>query len=298
MTQRSRGWILTVNNWTDEQVEKLKGMDTSYIIIGSETAPTTGTRHLQVYLHFENPRSFKSIQKSMPNCWIGKADGSAEKNKLYCSKEEVLYENGNVPKPGKRSDLDKAREIVKSGGGMKQVVEECNSYQSVRMAECWLKYNEPGRDWQPEVLWFWGKSGSGKTKKARELCRDPWISGRNLRWWDGYDAHEDVIVDDFRKDFCTFHELLRILDRYPYRVEVKGGSRQLLAKRIIITAPEKPEDVYDTREDLAQLIRRINSIVHFDTEVMTQRSGVIMGPDLNVTEQILGKIRIEEKGLP
>ena len=93
-----------------------------------------------------------------------------------------------------------------------------------------------------------------------------WESGRNLKWWEGYDAHPNVLIDDFRKDFCTFHELLRILDRYPYRIEVKGTSRQLLAKRIIITCPYHPEIIYDTREDIGQLLRRITKIVYIGPE--------------------------------
>jgi len=97
------------------------------------------------------------------------------------------------------------------------------------------------------------------------MCTNPWISGKNLKWWEGYDKHEDVIFDDFRNDFCTFHELLRILDRYPYKIECKGGSRELLAKRIFITCPFSPHDAYPSScEDIQQLIRRITKIEKFE----------------------------------
>lgn len=299
MSGRGKGWVITINNWTEEQLENLKKLDTDYIIIGDEIAPTTGTPHLQAYLHFKNARDFKSMVKKIPGGHIIKANGSDEQNQVYCSKDKVIYEAGKIPEQGKRTDLDMAREIVKEGGGMKRVVEECRSYQSVKMAEQWLKYNEPERNWKPEIYWFWGKSGSGKTREARAMCEDPWISGRNLKWWNGYDGHKEVIIDDFRRDFCTFHELLRILDRYPYRVENKGGSRQLLARKIIITSPLSPHEVYETREDLAQLIRRIDVVRHFDTEVNDTEVGGNSMPRQTVTMRVLELIKEEkEKIIP
>ena len=66
-----------------------------------------------------------------------------------------------------------------------------------------------------------------------------------------------------RKDFCKFHELLRYLDRYPVQLETKGGTRQLLARNIVITSCYPPEQLFDTREDIQQLIRRIDFIHQF-----------------------------------
>ena len=67
---------------------------------------------------------------------------------------------------------------------------------------------------------------------------------------------------------CTFSELLRILDRYPHRVEVKGGSVQFNSSLIIITSPKSPQETWDGRsaEDIAQLTRRITEIRHFEGE--------------------------------
>lgn len=145
---------------------------------------------------------------------------------------------------------------------MREVAAEASSYQALRGAELLLKYVEKGRDFKPTVRWFHGSTGSGKTRTAFELFPEAWISARGLKWWDGYDAHKAIIVDDFRKDFCTFHELLRILDRYPYRVETKGSSRQLLASEIIITCPWAPDVLYASRseEDVGQLMRRIDEV--------------------------------------
>lgn len=103
---------------------------------------------------------------------------------------------------------------------------------------------------------------------AFEMCKDPWVSGKDLKWWNGYDGEEEVIFDEFRGDSCKFSELLRILDRYPYTVEVKGGFRQLLAKKIVITSCYAPETVYKkNEEDIKQLMRRIDKVVCTSTGV-------------------------------
>jgi len=170
---------------------------------------------------------------------------------------------GEPATQGRRNDLEVIRGMIKDGKGMKDIVDGAVSGCSLRTAELVLKYLEKGRDFKPEVIWVHGSTGSGKTRTAMSKYPNAWLSGKNLKWWDGYDAHSEVIIDDFRKDFCTFHELLRILDRYPYRVEVKGGSRQLLAKVIVITCPWAPKELFATRceEDVGQLLRRIDEII-------------------------------------
>jgi hypothetical protein len=56
-----------------------------------------------------------------------------------------------------------------------------------------------------------------------------------------------------------------LLDRYPYRCEIKGGYRKIKSKNIIITTNIKPEDLYALPgEDIKQLLRRIDHIKYFD----------------------------------
>ena len=72
------------------------------------------------------------------------------------------------------------------------------------------------------------------------------------------------MIDDFRKDWCKFHELLKLLDKYPIKVECKGSFYELLATTIIITAPFPPDYMHDTREDITQLMRRIKQVRLFE----------------------------------
>lgn len=85
------------------------------------------------------------------------------------------------------------------------------------------------------------------------------------KWWCGYKNQENVIIDEFRGVVDISH-LLRWLDRYPVRVESKGGSRPLLCKTIWLTSNLAPEAWYpdldvETRD---ALLRRLTNIIHFE----------------------------------
>jgi len=269
--RRSRGWLFTefkierlekISLWLDEMVKKNK---ITYAIIGMETCPSTEKDHLQGYVHYTNAHMVDELCELMPNTNMRPADGSPYDNFKYCSEDGEFEEWGTRPKgKGKRTDIQLVRETLLRGDPISKVWMETSSYQALRFGEAGLKYlPAPVRE-QVEVIWIWGPTGVGKTRLAISICEDAkepfWMSSKNLKWWDGYTDEKYVIFDDFRKDFCTFHELLRILDRYPFRVEVKGGSTWLNARTIIITSCFHPLEVYETREDLQQLIRRISHI--------------------------------------
>lgn len=269
MGTRSRAWCFTLNNYTDEDCKVVEDASEQceFVAVGKEEA-STGTPHLQGYLYFKNARTFSSVTKMIPRAHFEVSKGTPEQNLNYCSKSNLWIKKGSPPTPGKRTDIDTTIQQLKQGANMRDITEVPRSYQSVKMAEVWLKYHESPRDWKPEIRWYYGSTGSGKTRTAREWLQDDIYTALGTsRWWDGYDGHESVLIDDFRKDFAKFHELLRLFDRYEYRVEVKGGTRQFKPKKIAITSPYHPRDVYCTREDVNQLIRRIDQIILVGEEV-------------------------------
>jgi len=71
-------------------------------------------------------------------------------------------------------------------------------------------------------------------------------------------------MDDF-SGWIPFTALLRLADRYPYRVEVKGGVRNFVSHAIIITSNKRPEAWYDNEKHVMQaLFRRITLFVSLD----------------------------------
>lgn len=265
-----------MNNYSDEEYEELLAqLPYSYLIIGKEVGKEN-TPHLQGYVRFDSAKTLGSLKPICTRVHWETCKGSHEQNIAYCKKDDAWTEWGDPKiRQGKRSDIDHIKDMIKTGSNLKDVYDECSSYQAIRMAEIGLRLFSPKREWKTDVIWYWGPTGSGKTRTAIELFngQNYWISGRDLQWWDGYEAHENVIFDEFRADFCKFHELLRILDRYPYTVAIKGGTRQLLAKTIVITSCFPPQLVYPNKKDdadsIAQLMRRIDLVIKLGTPECT-----------------------------
>jgi len=246
----------------DYDLEKIE-----YIVCGKETCPTTGRLHTQGFIQLKTKAKLKALQKIIgdPACHVENMKGTPEQASNYCKKEGDFTEEGALRQQGQRNDLKTIKNHVINQGTVDITLIE--NQQQLRFAEGLLKYTVMERNWKPYVEWIYGPPGIGKTKMATEICPYNWMSNKTLRWWEGYNGQENVIIDEFRADFCKFHELLRILDRYPYRVEFKGGSRPLLAKKIIITSCFSPYVVYNEREDIQQLIRRITTITEIRAEV-------------------------------
>lgn len=113
------------------------------------------------------------------------------------------------------------------------------------------------------VSLYWGDPGTGKTRRAFEEAGDSFYvkCGAN-KWWDGYKGETNVIIDDFsgliRSDY-----LKTWLDRYPCRIEFKGGSAPLKATRFWITSNHSIESWYDNTVDQQAIKRRISTVIHF-----------------------------------
>lgn len=116
-----------------------------------------------------------------------------------------------------------------------------------------------------EVYVFWGRTGSGKSRRAwDEAGMDAYSKDPRSKFWCGYRGHRHVVVDEFRGGIDVSH-MLRWTDRYPCHVELKGSSAPLLATKIWITSNLNPTMWYPDLdpETLAALLRRL-SIVHFE----------------------------------
>lgn len=270
-----RRWCFTLNGYSELELKKMSEQidGVKYMCFGKEIAPSTNMKHLQGWCYLVNPMSLKGVKNLISerahweNC---RAD--IESNDLYCTKDKDVTIWGELPNQGSRKDLKAIRNaIFQDGLTMDYVLDLCDNYQQLKYAEGLMKYQKCCKTRDVKIHWFWGKTGTGKTYTAIQECGDDyWISGRNLKWWQNYTGQKKVIIDDFRKDFCTFHELLRITDRYPYNIEYKGSSTWLKATDIYITSCYHPSEVYNTREDIEQLLRRIKSngeIRKFGTEV-------------------------------
>jgi len=258
-----------------------------YLVTGEETSKT-GTPHLQGYIKFHEYTTDLATAKKFGNCHVELTKGSDIDNDNYCRGiGETAKKHGkepNIPEKiftigtfenesGKRNDLIRIKEDFKLGLPLKDIIDKCETVQGLIAVEKYAKYVETSRKYTSDFkfIWIYGPTETGKTKYViTKLFKEEYENGdiymamHSARWWDGYDKQRILLIDDFRDSYCTFSNLLQICQPIEYRVEFKGGTRQLLATTIIITSCHSPVDVYNNlSENRNQLLRRITQLLHF-----------------------------------
>ena len=66
-------------------------------MVGRETAPTTGTLHLQGFVYFKNPRSETAVRKLLTGCHVEPQRGTNAQAAIYAKKEGDFEEWGEAP---------------------------------------------------------------------------------------------------------------------------------------------------------------------------------------------------------
>jgi len=129
----------------------------------------------------------------------------------------------------------------------------------------------PRRGAAPTVFLLFGEPGCGKTR----LVNDKYPIGDacfkkapDTRWFDGYDAHDVLLLDDFSgaASKMSLNYVLQLLDRYEMAVEVKGDTVPLLATKIFITTNNHPSTWFKWENRVVQykaLARRIHHVIGF-----------------------------------
>lgn len=263
---RGKSFMYTLNNYSDEDVERLKLLECKYHVIGKEEAPTTGTPHLQGCITFNKTLRYAAARKLIGGHLL--CPEVIETARNYCMKDKDFIVIDNRKQRGTRSDLNEVTSFVKEGHTLKET--------ALKFSDTYVKYHggllqltrhmqqDAPRSCKPVVHWYYGATGLGKTRCIFDSEPELWATSDSLQYFNGYTNQRAAVFDDFRGGFCKFRELLRLLDRYPLTVNIKYGTANWNPDRIYITSNKAPDECYDKPdEDMQQLIRRIDNIVEF-----------------------------------
>lgn len=258
-------WLLTIPHndflpYTPPNVQ--------YIVGQLEEGAEGGYKHWQVLVAFKSKQSLRGVKEVFGNTCHAELSRSSAATE-YVQKEETAVV-GTQFEFGAKPFCRNARVEWESVWTAAQSGDLSKIPANVRVVN-YRTLRTIGSDFARAVgmericYVFWGKTGSGKSRRAWEeagleaYCKDP-----RSKFWDGYQMEEHVVIDEFRGGIDISH-LLRWLDRYPVRVEIKGSSKPLVAKKIWITSNISPEAWYPLidEETLAALNRRL-IVTEFD----------------------------------
>lgn len=167
---------------------------------------------------------------------------------------------------GHRSDLTDLHESIRNGKRGRALCEEHFSSiirfpRGVRLA-CNAYARSRRREREPIVVAYWGRTGTGKTRSVWDNSpneEEVWVYPGN-GWFDGFEGQKIALFDDFTGGEFKLSYLLKVLDRYPLKVPIKGDFVEWNPEEIYITSNLPPEDWYKNCDGahLEALMRRIS----------------------------------------
>lgn len=267
----ARGWVFTLNNYSSVDVPRaVEGV--KYAIWQAEKGEK-GTKHLQGYFLFESTKRLPGVKKIFPTAHWEIRRGTHEQARDYCSKEETRVEGpwtlGEEPSQGARSDLLSLKRSIDEGKTEIEIWDQhfASMLKYHKGATIYRQLKSEVRNFKTFVTVITGPTGSGKSHAAHTFpnvysLSHPGTKGGQV-WFDRYDGHQTVVIDEFY-GWIPYDLLLRLLDRFPLAVPIKGGFANFRPRFIVITSNKAPEDWYKFEKFAGKsdpLLRRMDLII-------------------------------------
>lgn len=209
-----------------------------FMVCGEEIAPTTGTPHIQGYVQLKQKTRLSALKKRWPTAHLEPQRGSNVRASDYCKEDGKYHTHGEMTScttQGQRTDLESVKQLI-DGRKFENIREEHYAtfirYRRAIMDD--IDHTIPHRSSPTELYIYWGPTGVGKSKGASDMYPEAYWKSKG-EWWDGYWYQDTVIIDEFY-GWLGIDFMLRLCDRYPLSVPVKGSFKKFVAKRVVITA--------------------------------------------------------------
>lgn len=275
-------WCFTLNNPTipkETLLEQLKGF-CDYIVIGDEVG-INGTPHFQGYMDITKKRRLNSVlllfAPFKPHLEPKSPHSTPFQAAEYCKKDAKYVESGISPKAGQKKNPSKSLnlmcEALKTGSNLEEAmaIDPATYVRNYRGLQEYQSRLIKVPNMRPmECYFFYGPTGVGKSHYVFDKWPDLYRKaiGKCL-WMDGLEPYHKVIFFDEFVGQYPRADLLMITDKYPCRVEVKGGYRQLCSELMVFASNKHPSTFYDAwkgnEEHLRALARRFTKVFWWPT---------------------------------
>jgi len=309
MALRVRNTFFTIHNYCEEQLDKLSEYDCSYLSVGLEVCPKTGTPHIQGYIEFHNGTTWSAFNKNIgckkggiyANC--ADREGTPVEAAGYCMKGEEKknkswaeffnepspgwrgFQTGKISCQGERVDLrDLINDVLQERTTPEMVCVErpmmYHQYGRTLNKASDIMLRKKWRTWKTECIWYHGGTGTGKSERIFEgYAPDTHYLWNNMETFQcNYRGQGIIVIDELRNEI-PYQLMLKLTDKYPLVLPAKGKDPfPFLGKKILISSCKAPEEIYkandENKDSIGQLLRRIEVVNTNCTEVV----GVIMSP--------------------
>jgi len=264
---KNRNFCFTWNNYDDTSKQYLSEFNAKYIAYAEETAPTTGTKHLQGYISFNNPVTIQQARSKFPKCHVETMLGSLLQNETYCSKSGTLIEHGVKPisndNKGRAEKLrwQQARDFAKEGN-----LDDIDADIFVR---CYSTLKRIKSDYAPKpvpidtiCIWIYGTTGTGKSYAVETRFPDCYKKCMDdLKWFDSYKGEEAIYLEDIDKYQVKWGGLIkRLADRWPMQASIKGTMAYIRPKYVIVTSNYRIDEIWQDPQTVEPLQRRFTEV--------------------------------------
>lgn len=270
-TTFSENWCITWNNPPPDAIDTLTalfvGGTITYAIAGHEIAPTTNTPHLQMFVQFAVRKRLQSVRKYFPNVYARPMESTPEAASRYCMKDGEFTEMGSLKSRSTTVHCKWRKFAEQAAEGKFDEMDPgmyVRHYTTAKKLRCEIPEADSTPLPKPAGIWVWGVPGTGKTTTVTNAFGGCFLKEPN-KWWDGYEAQEVVVIDEFAKDFPQdIKRLIKVWgDRLPFTAESKGISHKIRPKLVIITSNWSIEQVFTDPIDIAAMRKRYFTI-HFE----------------------------------
>lgn len=266
MADRSRGWCWTINNPTEEDDNDIQRLveQADYVTYGVETGEEN-TKHYQGYCYFKSVARFNRLKKLLKRAHIEKQKGNNTQAIEYCHKDGEKYEWGTRPENSDQKSKWQSIMSLAKNGNIEQLQLEYPRIYIMYSEKLKSMMERPAYiiDGPTRHEWWWGPTGTGKSKLLWEKYPKHYQKKKN-KWWDGYYDQDVVAIEEWSPDHHMLSSHLKEwADRYPFQAEIKNGCLQgIRPMKIIVLSNYSIQECFPRKADFEPLKRRFN-VRHF-----------------------------------
>ena len=331
-TRRARGWAFTVSKPTDTQLihfeqPQFEGQ-VKWMVAALERGDINEGLHIQGCISFKNAKTWTAVRNVLElksGDELAEFKSSPAANVAYCRKGtqshddwvehgidgntygwglNILKELGQPPEYGedKVNQWDDIRQAIENGWSDLEI---CSRWPQEGMRcrtaihNYRLLWDRAHAQWRDiEVVYIWGKTGTGKTRAVTEKYGYPnvfRVTNYNSGAFDMYNGQDVLILEEFRSSF-KLENMLNFIDGHPVELPCRYANQFAKFTKVFILTNIPMSEQYQSfhdgyesegkRNSWEAFCRRITEIVEVkEGEHLQPQDLPLLGEELVASEE-------------